>query len=175
MTKQLINKNITSKNAKLTSKGQITIPIAIRSLLKAEEGDNIQFVVESNRIYIQKVLNECPVCLGEKAYMEQPCFYCLEWGEISETNQLTDYQPLWFEKYGVETTLTLESINGITTPRVNIQSENFTKEMLDAVHDNILLSYYNSRQVSAEQILKLFKTNRFKKILIKDSGDIDER
>lgn len=174
MTKHLINKNITSKNAKLTSKGQITIPIAIRSLLNAEEGDNIQFVVESNRIYIKKVINECQVCSGNKIYMEQPCFYCLEIGEISESNQLSNYQPFWFEKYGVETTLTLESINGTTTPSVIIKSENFTNEMLDAVHDNILISYYNSRQVSAEQILKLFKTNRFKKILIKDLGDIGE-
>lgn len=36
--------------AKITSKGQITIPIAIRRQLGVKEGDKVMFVQEGNRI-----------------------------------------------------------------------------------------------------------------------------
>jgi antitoxin PrlF len=38
--------------AKLTSKGQITIPIDIRRKLGIKEGDKILFIEEAGRIYI---------------------------------------------------------------------------------------------------------------------------
>ena len=38
--------------AKITSKGQITIPIAIRKKLGVKEGDKILFVQEDNKIII---------------------------------------------------------------------------------------------------------------------------
>ena len=38
--------------AKITSKGQITIPIDIRRKLGVKEGDKVLFVEESGRIYI---------------------------------------------------------------------------------------------------------------------------
>jgi len=39
--------------AKLTSKGQITIPKQIRSRLKLKEGDKIFFIEEKGKIYFQ--------------------------------------------------------------------------------------------------------------------------
>lgn len=38
--------------AKITSKGQITIPIAIRKLLGVKDGDKVMFVQEGNRVVI---------------------------------------------------------------------------------------------------------------------------
>ena len=38
--------------AKITSKGQITLPIDIRRKLGVKEGDKVLFVEESGRIYI---------------------------------------------------------------------------------------------------------------------------
>ncbi|MEA4847353.1 MAG: AbrB/MazE/SpoVT family DNA-binding domain-containing protein [Clostridiaceae bacterium] len=38
--------------AKITSKGQITIPLDIRRKLGVKEGDKVLFVEESGRIYI---------------------------------------------------------------------------------------------------------------------------
>lgn len=39
--------------AKLTSKGQITIPVEIRRKLKLKEGDKVFFVEEKGRIYFE--------------------------------------------------------------------------------------------------------------------------
>lgn len=36
--------------AKITSKGQITIPIAIRRMLGVKEGDKVMFVQEGNKV-----------------------------------------------------------------------------------------------------------------------------
>jgi antitoxin PrlF len=38
--------------AKITSKGQITIPIDIRRKLRVKEGDKVLFVEEAGKIYI---------------------------------------------------------------------------------------------------------------------------
>jgi len=38
--------------AKITSKGQITIPVNIRRKLSVKEGDKVLFVEEAGRIYI---------------------------------------------------------------------------------------------------------------------------
>ncbi len=38
--------------AKITSKGQITIPVSIRQKLGVKEGDKVLFVEEAGRIYI---------------------------------------------------------------------------------------------------------------------------
>ena len=39
--------------AKLTSKGQITIPVEIRRKLKLKEGDKVFFLEEKGKIYFQ--------------------------------------------------------------------------------------------------------------------------
>ena len=39
--------------AKLTSKGQITIPVEIRKRLKLKEGDKVFFLEENGKIYFQ--------------------------------------------------------------------------------------------------------------------------
>ncbi len=39
--------------AKLTSKGQITIPVEIRKRLKLKEGDKVFFLEEKGKIYFQ--------------------------------------------------------------------------------------------------------------------------
>ncbi|MBR6199470.1 MAG: type II toxin-antitoxin system PrlF family antitoxin [Spirochaetales bacterium] len=43
--------------AKLTSKGQITIPLMIRNLLKLKTGDKIFFVENSGKVYITNASN----------------------------------------------------------------------------------------------------------------------
>ncbi|MBP5450124.1 MAG: AbrB/MazE/SpoVT family DNA-binding domain-containing protein [Spirochaetales bacterium] len=43
--------------AKLTSKGQITIPLMIRNLLKLKTGDKIFFVENSDKVYITNASN----------------------------------------------------------------------------------------------------------------------
>lgn len=48
--------------AKITSKGQITIPVDIRRKLGVKEGDKVLFVEEAGRIYI---LNSSMVALKE--------------------------------------------------------------------------------------------------------------
>lgn len=40
--------------APISSKGQVVIPKTIRDLLKVNEGDNLEFVMDDNKIYIQK-------------------------------------------------------------------------------------------------------------------------
>jgi AbrB family looped-hinge helix DNA binding protein len=43
------------KQAKITSKGQITIPIEVRRLLGVREGDRLLFEADSNGVHIRPV------------------------------------------------------------------------------------------------------------------------
>ena len=57
--------------AKITSKGQITIPVDIRRKLGVKEGDKVLFVEEAGRIYIlnssMEALREAQVAFSGEA------------------------------------------------------------------------------------------------------------
>lgn len=44
--------------AKITSKGQITIPVAIRRMLGVKDGDKVLFVQEGNKVVMVNALME---------------------------------------------------------------------------------------------------------------------
>lgn len=44
--------------ATVTSKGQITVPLAVRSRLGLKEGDRVEFITQDGRITIQPVRGE---------------------------------------------------------------------------------------------------------------------
>jgi AbrB family looped-hinge helix DNA binding protein len=46
------------KQAKITSKGQITVPIEVRRLLGVRAGDRLLFESDSNGVHIRPVRNE---------------------------------------------------------------------------------------------------------------------
>ena len=39
--------------AKVTSRGQITLPLAIRKKLEVQEGDKVVFYVENGRLFVE--------------------------------------------------------------------------------------------------------------------------
>ncbi len=41
--------------ARVTSKGQITVPRAIRRLLSVKEGDEIAFIPDKGRVYVERI------------------------------------------------------------------------------------------------------------------------
>lgn len=47
------------KQAKITSKGQITVPIEVRRLLGVRAGDRLLFESDNNGVHIRPVRNEC--------------------------------------------------------------------------------------------------------------------
>lgn len=53
------NNNELLDTAKLTSKGQITIPKQIRDLLKLEQGDSVVFYVDENKNIKMSSKKEC--------------------------------------------------------------------------------------------------------------------
>lgn len=53
------NNNELLDTAKLTSKGQITIPKQIRDLLKLEQGDSVVFYVDENKNIKMSNKKEC--------------------------------------------------------------------------------------------------------------------
>ncbi len=53
------NNNKLLDTAKLTSKGQITIPKQIRDLLKLEQGDSVVFYVDENKNIKMSNKKEC--------------------------------------------------------------------------------------------------------------------
>ncbi len=53
------NNNRLLDTAKLTSKGQITIPKQIRDLLKLEQGDSVVFYVDENKNIKMSNKKEC--------------------------------------------------------------------------------------------------------------------
>ncbi|MER2005814.1 MAG: hypothetical protein ABS939_00055 [Psychrobacillus sp.] len=161
---------IRNVKARMTSKGQLTIPKTIRTLLKVEEGDFIQFLIESNRIYIQKAVSECPVCLGKGMVMEQPCFFCLESGELMDSFDPFNYQSIWFVRYGINSDLTLNSTNGVVSPSIEIKSNRYSEEILMIVQDAILLTLYKNGQLSEEHLPPTFKTGQIQKFWNKYLG-----
>jgi antitoxin PrlF len=48
-------------NSRLTSKGQTTIPVAVRKALGVREGDDIVFVVEGDHVRLTRAEPEDPV------------------------------------------------------------------------------------------------------------------
>ena len=42
------------RSAKVTTKGQVTIPSAIRRKLGLEKGDRVQFLDDGDRVYLQR-------------------------------------------------------------------------------------------------------------------------
>jgi antitoxin PrlF len=46
------------KQAKITSKGQVTVPIEVRRILGVREGDRLLFESDSNGVHIRPVRNQ---------------------------------------------------------------------------------------------------------------------
>ena len=61
------NNNELLDTAKLTSKGQITIPKQIRDLLKLEQGDSVVFYVDENKNIKIANKKDCTVLPGENS------------------------------------------------------------------------------------------------------------
>lgn len=62
-----------SETAKVTSKGQVTIPATIREILRLETGSNIMFKVTKNGVF----LSPCEL-------IERPAYTIQEWGKIEK-------------------------------------------------------------------------------------------
>ena len=48
-----MNDNAVMELAKVTSKGQITIPVQIRKRLKLKDGDKVAFLTEGDKIFVE--------------------------------------------------------------------------------------------------------------------------
>lgn len=48
------------KEAQLTSKGQVTVPVEIRRLLRLERGDRIVFEADGERVTVRRAQQESP-------------------------------------------------------------------------------------------------------------------
>ena len=62
-----------SETAKVTSKGQVTIPAAIREVLRLEQGSTIMFKITENGV----LLSPCEV-------IERPAYTIQEWKKIEK-------------------------------------------------------------------------------------------
>jgi len=62
-----------SETAKVTSKGQVTIPVTIREILKLEQGSTIMFKLTKNGV----LLSPCELT-------ERPAYTVQEWGKIEK-------------------------------------------------------------------------------------------
>jgi AbrB family looped-hinge helix DNA binding protein len=46
--------------ATVTSKGQITVPKAVREMLDLQPGDRLEFVMHDGRLYVRRRMDESP-------------------------------------------------------------------------------------------------------------------
>lgn len=80
-------------NGKLTSKGQITLPKAVRMQLHLKEGDLVGFSIEKEgRVYLEKIGYGliCPACEGQsikKEFSKEPCVLCQETGLLYQSTE----------------------------------------------------------------------------------------
>jgi AbrB family looped-hinge helix DNA binding protein len=62
-----------AETAKVTSKGQVTIPLTIREILKLEPGSTVMFKVTDNGV----ILSPCEI-------VERPAYTAKEWKKIEQ-------------------------------------------------------------------------------------------
>jgi AbrB family looped-hinge helix DNA binding protein len=62
-----------SETAKVTSKGQVTIPLTIREILKLETGSTVMFKVTNRGV----ILSPCEI-------IEKPVYTAKEWKKIEQ-------------------------------------------------------------------------------------------
>ena len=86
--------------AKVTSKGQITIPIEIRKKLGIKEGSKVLFLEEAGRIYLanssMEALREAQAAFaGEAEYESVGCCRKLGIQPLRESAAISQYCKLW--------------------------------------------------------------------------------
>ncbi|MEK4487925.1 hypothetical protein MHH81_20675 [Psychrobacillus sp. FSL H8-0484] len=142
--------------AKMTSKGQVTLPKKIRDVLKADTGTHLLFSIEpaNQRVYIEvlNAKNTCPHCEGNGQVEDEPCFICLERGVIPSPFHPSEFFAVWMQSYEIQINFSLETTiapNGyVLLPELSLQSDTYPSDipryMTDMrVHDIAdLILYY---------------------------------
>ena len=136
----------------VTTKGQVTIPKAVREFLDIDSGSNLVFTIEpaEERVYIkvEEKFRKCGLCKGSGQLDSQPCFFCLEAGKHVYPLQPLLLIPTWHSKYKVLVSFHMKNVevNGrsIFAPEVMIQHDSYATTDLIRAKDLILISLFKS-------------------------------
>lgn len=100
----------------VTTKGQVTIPKAVREHLHIDTGTNLLFTIEPDdkRVYIhvEEKVAICVLCKGsgQLKLSKKPCFLCLEKGEMSLPFTPLKLFPIWLSKYKVNVSFHMKNV-----------------------------------------------------------------
>jgi|GEM_PF-5634834 len=168
--------------ATVSAKGQITLPKEIRRILSVLQGDRVQFIVDGSKITIDKEIETCPMCKGDKTLDSRPCFCCEEKGTFSrsfsfysELSKLSRYK-IRYSSTDIEI---LEGENVQRTfPVIQLISDYYSQSVIDKYHD--LLQAKAIDEVADENYLRIddviqyFKTDEVRGWIRKKEEPLEE-
>ncbi len=160
--------------AKLTSKGQVTIPKEIRDYLRISENSTLKFEIddmenESRSVILTKevVKEKCPVCKGDGSIQNGTfaCFVCAETGEVDVGTPILLYiyqLPLRKYEVAISTIQHKKRSDGqiyfLQIPEIEINSDKYPKELLDHTHDYLymrLIKEYAPKSINNSSLFML--------------------
>ena len=141
--------------AKMSSKGQLTIPSTVRDILDISDGDIVEFdVADSNNITIRKKKAKCKFCDGTGKIDDKICFICDGTGELHSIEDIS--QKLMFNcgKYGIGLNIiNVINKNGnieflkIPDISVNYNKFNYPEEVLNECIDGLIMLSLSNKGV----------------------------
>lgn len=141
--------------AKMSSKGQLTIPSTVRDILEVSEGDILEFdITDTGNITIRKKKDKCKFCNGTGKIEDKTCFIC---DGIGESHTIEDIsQKLMFNgaKYGIGLNI-INVVNKdgnieflkIPEITVNYNKFNYPEETLNEYTDGLTLLGLSNRGI----------------------------
>lgn len=151
--------------AKITSKGQATIPMPIRDFAGLSDGDTIEFTITDNdEIVIKKKVNGCKLCGGMGKIESNICFGCDGTGEWEEFNGVSNKLLSDVTKYGLTLDINFSKIDDIAIIENRL---NYPEEILNKYTDTLLILMLANKNI---KILNYETTEplKYDEVLLKD-------
>lgn len=147
--------------AKMSSKGQLTIPSTIRDILNISDGDSVEFeIIDNTDVVIRKKKNSCKLCDGTGKIEDKVCFGCDGTGEWNSLEDISKNLIWNCSKYGIginiiNTVMENNNLKFLKIPdiSVNYNKFNYPEEILNECIDTLIilnLSHRNMKIINAK-------------------------
>lgn len=140
--------------AKMSSKGQVTIPSTVRDILNISDGDVLEFDVADNNISIRKKKDKCKFCDGTGKIEDKVCFICDGTGDWYSLEDISQKLIFNCSKYGIGLNI-INVINKdgnieflkIPDISVNHNKFNYPEEIINECIDGLIILNLSNRGI----------------------------
>ena len=140
--------------AKMSSKGQVTIPSTVRDILNISDGNVLEFDVADNNISIRKKKDKCKFCDGTGKIEDKICFICDGTGDWYSLEDISQKLIFNCSKYGIGLNI-INVINKdgnieflkIPDISVNHNKFNYPEEIINECIDGLMMLNLSDRSI----------------------------